>query len=214
MAHHDDPGGAGMEQEEPKENTMTTPISAIEIAKLTAMITGGGYKRAANREAAAKRFTSVAAERGIPADAAEAILQADDPAAALTLALEGPETNTDDRVSALAAAVATIRSASADELAAAVLNEEPAIAAAAEMLRSGHVPAHGAPRERKSRDGGPTKREIATGLLTREGGCTTRDILDATGWPSVSVPSIAEASGLTLRTEKEGRTTRYFGEPR
>lgn len=67
--------------------------------------------------------------------------------------------------------------------------------------------------ERKPREGGPTKREIAANLLTREGGCTTKDILEATGWPAVSVPAIAKASGLTLRQEKDGRTTRYFGTP-
>ena len=64
----------------------------------------------------------------------------------------------------------------------------------------------------KPRSGGPTKREIAAGLLQRPEGTTTREILDATGWPAVSVPAIAKASGLTLRQEKDGKVTRYFGQ--
>lgn len=67
-----------------------------------------------------------------------------------------------------------------------------------------------APRRRA---GGPTKREIAADLLKRKEGCTTREILDATGWPAVSVPAIAKASGLKLSQTKDGRTTTYFGVP-
>jgi hypothetical protein len=63
----------------------------------------------------------------------------------------------------------------------------------------------------KPRGGGPTKREIAAGLLQRPEGTTTREILDATGWPAVSIPAIAKASGLTLRQEREGKVTRYYG---
>ncbi|MFO1150991.1 MAG: DUF3489 domain-containing protein [Alsobacter sp.] len=68
-------------------------------------------------------------------------------------------------------------------------------------------------RERKPRESGPTKRELAAALLTRPEGTTTREILDATGWPAVSVPSIAKASGLSLRQTKDGKVTRYFGVP-
>ena len=63
---------------------------------------------------------------------------------------------------------------------------------------------------RATRRGCPSKREIAAGLLTRPEGTTTREILDATGWPAVSVPAIAKASGLTLKHQKDGRVTRYF----
>lgn len=45
----------------------TKPLSTIEIAKLTAIITGGGFKRANSRDAAAKRFAKVAAEAGVKA---------------------------------------------------------------------------------------------------------------------------------------------------
>lgn len=68
-----------------------------------------------------------------------------------------------------------------------------------------------APRARAPRAGGPTKRDLAADLLRRPEGCTTKDILEVTQWPAVSVPAIAKASGLTLRQEKVGRVTTYFG---
>jgi hypothetical protein len=49
-------------------------------------------------------------------------------------------------------------------------------------------------------------------LLRRPEGCTTADVLKATGWPSVSLNQQATAAGLTLRKVKEGRITRYFAE--
>lgn len=68
-----------------------------------------------------------------------------------------------------------------------------------------------APRARAPRAGGPSKSEQAADLLRRPEGCTTKDILDLTGWPSVSVPAVARANGLTLTQTKEGRVTTYFG---
>lgn len=51
-------------------------------------------------------------------------------------------------------------------------------------------------------------------LLTRPEGATTREILDATGWPAVSVPQQAKAGGLDLRKQKlPGQRSRYFGTP-
>jgi hypothetical protein len=49
-------------------------------------------------------------------------------------------------------------------------------------------------------------------LLRRPEGCTTADVLKATGWPAVSMPQQAKAAGLKLRSEKEGRVTRYWAE--
>jgi hypothetical protein len=66
---------------------------------------------------------------------------------------------------------------------------------------------------RQARAGGPSKREIVAALLTRPEGTTTAEILAATGWPSVSVPAQAKASGLTLTQTRDGRSTRYFGRP-
>lgn len=54
-----------------------------------------------------------------------------------------------------------------------------------------------------------SKLEAIVGLLTRPEGCTTKDVLAATGWPSVSMPQQAKAAGLTLRKEKVGGVTRY-----
>jgi Protein of unknown function (DUF3489) len=56
-----------------------------------------------------------------------------------------------------------------------------------------------------------TKLAAVVALLTRPEGCTSADIMAVTSWPSVSVPQQARAAGLTLRQEKEGRATRYWG---
>lgn len=52
-----------------KETEMTN-LTALEIAKLSALLTGGGYKRSNTKEAAVARFLKLAAEKGI-ADAAK-----------------------------------------------------------------------------------------------------------------------------------------------
>jgi hypothetical protein len=54
-----------------------------------------------------------------------------------------------------------------------------------------------------------SKLETIVGLLTREGGCTSDDILKATDWPSVSVPQQARSAGLKLRKEKRDGVTHY-----
>jgi hypothetical protein len=57
------------------------------------------------------------------------------------------------------------------------------------------------------------KTQLIAELLTRKSGCTTADVLAATGWTAVSMPAMAKACGLTLRKEKEaGSVTKYFGE--
>lgn len=58
-----------------------------------------------------------------------------------------------------------------------------------------------------------SKIDLVAKLLKRASGCTTADILDATGWKAVNVPRQAELAGLKLtkkRDEKAG-VTRYFG---
>ena len=52
-----------------------------------------------------------------------------------------------------------------------------------------------------------SKLETIVGLLKRPEGCTTAEVLKATGWPSVSMPQQARAAGLKL--SKEGRPARY-----
>ena len=60
---------------------------------------------------------------------------------------------------------------------------------------------------------GQSKTAMVGQMLLDPRGCTTADILKATGWPSVSVPAQAKAVGLGLRKEKDGSVTRYFGVP-
>lgn len=67
-----------------------------------------------------------------------------------------------------------------------------------------------APKQKRTREG-KSKTQIVADLLLRHEGCTRKDILAATGWPSVSVDAQAKASGLKLHKVKEGRTTTYFG---
>lgn len=59
-----------------------------------------------------------------------------------------------------------------------------------------------------------SKKQIVATLLTRKAGCTGRDVKDATGWPSVSIPAMAKACGLTLRKEKTDKGFRYYGTAR
>lgn len=74
----------------------------------------------------------------------------------------------------------------------------------------------GAPKtERRHRADGPrtdTKTHEVSRLLQRKNGATRAEILEATGWPTVSVQALAKNCGLELSQEKEkGSTTRYFG---
>jgi len=63
------------------------------------------------------------------------------------------------------------------------------------------------PAARKS---GESKTAMVGQLLHRKEGCTTADVLELTGWPTVSMPAMAENLGIKLRKVKEGRTTHYF----
>ena len=54
-----------------------------------------------------------------------------------------------------------------------------------------------------------SKLELIVGLLKRPDGCTTADVLKATGWPAVSMPQQARSAGLTLKKEKVDGVTRY-----
>lgn len=68
------------------------------------------------------------------------------------------------------------------------------------------------PKDAKNPKIGKTKLAIVGALLLRKNGTTSAEILEATQWPSVSVPQQAKAAGLTLRKEKTpGKPTRYFG---
>jgi len=58
---------------------------------------------------------------------------------------------------------------------------------------------------------GRSKVHVISALLQRPEGCTTKEVLAATGWPSVSMPAQAKAAGLILTKEKRDGATRYFG---
>ncbi len=57
-----------------------------------------------------------------------------------------------------------------------------------------------------------SKTEKVAALLARKDGCTSKEVLVATGWPSVSMPAMAKNIGVKLRREKvKGQVTRYYG---
>ena len=59
---------------------------------------------------------------------------------------------------------------------------------------------------------GKSKVQIVADLLLRDTGCTSAEVLQATGWPSVSMPKQAELAGLVLRKDKQaGQAMRYWG---
>lgn len=72
-------------------------------------------------------------------------------------------------------------------------------------------PAEGdAPKAPKPVSSG-SKAALIADLLLRAEGCTTKDVLAATGWPAVSMPQQAKVAGLLLRKEKVDGATRYWG---
>ncbi len=48
-------------------------------------------------------------------------------------------------------------------------------------------------------------------LLMRPTGCTSKEVLKATGWPTISMPAISKTLGLKLRKEKTDDGLRYYG---
>jgi hypothetical protein len=69
-----------------------------------------------------------------------------------------------------------------------------------------------APKRAKSDKPRGEKTLAISELLSRVSGCTAKEVLAATGWPSVSMPAMAKACGLKLRKDKvKGQITRYFG---
>lgn len=87
----------------------------------------------------------------------------------------------------------------------------------AEKAKAARKPVKGtqtAPKAKKAAAGARTGTKLVkiVELLSRKQGCTTAEVLKATGWPSVSMPQQAKAAGLKLRKEKKsGEVTRYFG---
>lgn len=213
--------------------TTKTILSSKEVSVLTAEITGGGFKRSADKEAAIQRLYSAASDRNIPVVTIAEVLEAD---------------NFEQARAYLAAAITELKPvteakpAKAEKPAA--TTDEPKLVThdlgadwflnmnadgtytfrnsekgqridlpveSVQLLKAIFATAGGTRKPRAPKDGGPNKREIAADLLLRTEGTTSAEILEATGWPAVSVPAIAKASGLTLRQEKDGRTTRYWG---
>lgn len=54
-----------------------------------------------------------------------------------------------------------------------------------------------------------SKSALIADMLRRKNGCTTAEVLKATGWPAVSMPQQARVAGIKLVKEKDGKVTRY-----
>lgn len=92
------------------------------------------------------------------------------------------------------------------------------VSEAAANLKAGKKAAAAAKKAATPKDGDATPRAgsklaIVAELLTRSGGCTTKEVLEATGWPTVSMPQQAKAAGLVLSKTKDGKVSRYTGAP-
>lgn len=165
-----------------------TTFTATEIAKLTAIITGGGFKRAADKAAAVRRFGNVLAER-IGSDARAPIILgiADFPSAADYLR-------------------AVIAEADRDAEPEAPAEEAPA----AEPEAPAEVEAPTPPKAK--REG--SKQACMMAMLAAPEGATVAEVAEAMGWlPHTTRAAIsvkARKAGATLTTEKvEGRGRVY-----
>ena len=71
-----------------------------------------------------------------------------------------------------------------------------------------------AKKARKPKESKPprkgSKLEAISKMLHRKNGCTAREVMESCQWPAVSMPQQAQALGIKLRTEKDGRATRYW----
>ena len=56
-----------------------------------------------------------------------------------------------------------------------------------------------------------SKAAMIAELLLRPDGCTTAEVLAASGWPAVSMPAQARTAGLVLRKERVDGVLRYYG---
>lgn len=95
--------------------------------------------------------------------------------------------------------------------------EKKAVKAAAKAGKKGHGAGISDPGPKAAKAEKPageprkgSKAAIIGDLLKRKEGCTTADVLTATGWPAVSMPQQAKMLGVELRKEKQGTTTRYW----
>jgi Holliday junction resolvasome RuvABC ATP-dependent DNA helicase subunit len=75
---------------------------------------------------------------------------------------------------------------------------------------SGPDPAPRAGTGGASRTKGGNKTEVIAALLRREDGCTSEEVLRATGWTAVSMPQQAKQAGIVLRIDKSRKPFRYY----
>jgi hypothetical protein len=190
-----------------------TNLSATEVAKLTATITGGGFKRSANKAEAVARFTKVAAEKGIKPEAIEAILAADGAAQSVMAgyleAQAAPKVDHSASNKLIADAMAADPDLAAPARRKAALALVEAKAPEAKPARKPRAPK----AEKEPR--GPTKIDAVVALLKAPDGATMDQITEATGWlphtarAAISVQIKKKLDLNVIREKAEGRGTVY-----
>lgn len=176
-----------------------TNLTATQIAKLTAMLTGGGYKRSANKSAAAKRFIQIGKQKGLA-----------DPASLLNETFEDAGEIIHRSLGSIAVGKAIKDDADAKKAA-------EAIRANASKAASKAAPAKPAKAAKAApaADKGPTKRAVMLAMVCSKRGATEAELCEAIGWKAclVTLRRAAAAEGVTLRAEKvKGGRARYFGQ--
>lgn len=221
----------------------STSLKGAELCRLTAVITGGATKRAATTAAAWTRLLNVADQFGLPGekvarivekatdltaaeDSLRALIESATVTAASAVAILAPSSGvkigkpgpvkTDDEMPDFMHRTGD----PAEEAAVAdhwrKVSERNRAAQEEEMRKNVETkkPTSAAKPRAKREPGATNKNGLIASLLIRPEGCTCADILEATGWPTVSVPQQAKIAKLTLRKEKlKGEPTRYWGKP-
>lgn len=122
-----------------------------------------------------------------------------------------PSTTPDDKPRAPAEPVAATQESAMKKAKTSKKTSSKKVAKAKAPKRAKASAAH--PAEKKTATDGVregSKLETIVKMLQRPTGCTSKEVLEATKWPSVSMPQQAKAAGIELATEKTGRTTRYW----
>lgn len=167
------------------EPTMTT-LTSLEISQLTAILTGGGYKRAASKDAAIRRLTAVAEEKLGKVEGSHAAKKA--------LDFEHYETASDYLRGLLTPSPATTSKPAKKKT-------TPARQLGVKVLPSLAT----APRE-------GTKSRVTFDLMLRPEGVTQKESAEAGGMNenlNDVVARFAERYGFAVTRKQDGRSVRY-----
>lgn len=173
----------------------TTNLSTTQIAQLTATVTGGSYKRAADKDAAIRRFINACTEKGIA-----------DPSATIALDFDAAKADLAAKMSMFDAP--TVAPAASRRAAFKVIEAEAPVPTIAKNVRATKAQA-GEPTQRQG-----TKKAAMIEMLRAPEGTTIAAIMEKTGWQAHTVrgafAGALKKAGLSVASEKiEGRGRVY-----